>query len=419
MEVLSNLELIDRSQINFIGKNRSGGDILSASIDLNNGNLELCSNDGAKLNIGTEFSVYSNINGGEKMFSVVPENEGCRTKFVVSSDTFRGSEFEAQSLNIHAANNSVLGEIDATCSGSHGSAFRISSKARDLELKNEYVNSTNAISKITLMPAEIEAYTYCFRVHAKESINLRADNGSCSNKANVGEISLYGGSCQGGTVISLRGGGIGGSCKTNIEFSGVNDVLFCSTNVNVIDSNIVVDSGHIEINDICTPHLIFNGKGEQFAYGKKGYVFEIGSTLDPQSYIIHRNIFDESQNCVGFIRFDFPNILPETCTIDVGFKLDNILKGSRTEFVALKSDIPTVNHLEFANPTIPANCSLYEVSLAPTTFTKTPIMQLTNKSGAAQVADLCYNKTSNKVFVGIDHTTQIAAGEYKLSVFGM
>ena len=103
---------------------------------------------------------------------------------------------------------------------------------------------------------------------------------------------------------------------------------------------------------------------------------------------------------------------------------------NKTEFLVTKTQLnealsglspsgPTVNHLEFSNPVIPANCSLYEVSLAPTVFTKTPMMQLTDKNGAAQVADLCYNKTSNKVFVGIDHSTQIAAGEYTLSVFGM
>ena len=188
-----------------------------------------------------------------------------------------------------------------------------------------------------------------------------------------------------------------------------------------MDGDIYVNTttGGIQINGNCSAHLIFNNMHENFAYGKNGYDFEIVTTQYPSSYIIRRNIFDEQQNCVGFIRFDFPNILPTTCTIDVGFKLDNAIKGQRTEFVAFKSDIPTFNHLEFANPIIPENCSLYEVSLAPTTFTKTPIMQLTNKSGATQVADLCYDKTSNKVFVGIDHDAQIDAGEYNLTVFGM
>jgi hypothetical protein len=117
-----------------------------------------------------------------------------------------------------------------------------------------------------------------------------------------------------------------------------------------------------------------------------------------------------------------------SATIALDIEQDKI--WNKTEFLVTKTQLEevldnlpsagqAVNHLEFENPTIPANCSLYEVSLAPTPFTKTPIMQLTNKSGAAQVADLCYNKTSNKVFVGIDHTTQITAGEYKLSVFGM
>ena len=120
----------------------------------------------------------------------------------------------------------------------------------------------------------------------------------------------------------------------------------------------------------------------------------------------------------------------ENCSTTIALDIEQSKLWNKTEFLVTKTlleealdNLPpagqVVNHLEFENPTIPANCSLYEVSLAPTVFTKTPMMQLTDKNGATQVADLCYNKTSNKVFVGIDHTAQIDAGEYKLSVFGM
>lgn len=415
MDVLSNLDLIDRSQINFYGK-CSGADILCASIVLNNANLELrsCTKNSFNLNIGSEFSVYfrgGNVGGTEylnKIFTVgsigdikaksfegynVNGSEFSGYKFngtefeasKISSKTFKGTEFEASSKISSKTVKGCTFEGESfkfvSCNGIDGGDIG--------KIFSDYINFSDVDDSCL-------TYTKC-------ALIIQSNDGSCG---------VYPILIQNGSDTDTKHNNIlldewciyiNSKCSTFINSD-------TSIELNSNDTKFSVDNNVVRIDN--SPLLFYKGDA-----GLDRYI-DFGTYESDTTSLFCIQIKDASQTK------RLPLITFNTATSNQCSHVTNIVIAhdgtiDKTEFVAFRSDIPTVNHLEFANPIIPQNCSLYEVSLAPTTFTKTPIMQLTNKSGAAQVADLCYDKTSNKVFVGIDHDAQIAAGEYNLTVFGM
>ena len=274
---------------------------------------------------------------------------------------------------------------------------------------------------------------FCFSINAKSAIDIvTADNFSIFSGSDEcgssGHVSIIGEGNDSCFYMNFNRVHISGKDYVSIGYPGANNIVFDSEEVNFCNANIFVYGS----TKIIQSDLLLNDGNEvdnnirffdTAINAKNGHPqFSIGPQIArDDTYLMYRCFADTTKQDVGFIRYDV-GTAPANCTIDIGFKL-NTSEGARTEFVAFKSDIPNipqVKYLNFTSPVIPANCSLYEVALgAENVFTKTPMMQLTDKCGAVHVADLCYHKASNKVFVGIDHSTQIAAGEYTLSVFGM
>lgn len=431
MEVLSNLDLCKSVAINFIG-------IPGCSVDVIKISRSACSGLNIDSSIETGYITAPGATISEFNGTKITTSEFNSTKIIAHEygligigggnniAVFTGCNGQNIAFSTSVPKFEFTGfETDILINGTE-----ISFKGGDTgTTKQEYANfapaeicfnpskftfkTSDNVSQITTCTCSLDICSDIVNIDACFCVNIDAEH-----ELNVGTKKLMQFKSYGGIRLENVAG-----CG-DFSITSCSKIIIKADTVEYCNANLLIYND-IDMIDSAARTLGTNEPGAKFRIFsspvKNDLVFSVGpQTKGDDTYLMYRSYFDTTKEKVGFIRYDVGQA-PANCTIDIGFNL-NTSNGGRTEFVAFKSDIPTVqtvNHLEFTSPAIPANCSLYEVSLSPTVFTKTPMMQLTNKSGAAQVADLCYNKTSNKVFVGIDHTTQIAAGEYTLSVFGM
>lgn len=460
MEVLSNLDLSDGTQINFLGNPDCTGPLGSnAIIKRKDDALTISTGFGLCVHIGSEFEIYNKDNpnhsvlnfstrhgsgsgyglcayhittsefifGGGKILNDITVNGDIKIidgKLILPDDKLELSEFalgDIAKFSFSCCGVVYLGVVANECSANtndinifpygcgsvniFGTQIDISDSSEDNKSTIPHIAYNGTEFKMYLSPCNgcttpvlIQHSDYTGTHFCNK---LYADGGLSGAAAEIKSIN--------GTEIKLTGNLISKKVSgSEFEFSKgeIGSICFNACNGSY-SSNIFMCNGHIQTKDLSAVQGIF---------AKVHAGSEISVATIPENKSTRLMTILQRGN--------------ETTKTTIALDIDQTNLWNKTEFLVTKTQLdealdnlepagPTVNHLEFTSPTIPANCSLYEVSLSPTVFTKTPIMQLTNKSGAAQVADLCYNKTSNKVFVGIEHDTQIAAGEYKLSVFGM